>query len=93
MDQRNIVALKGAKDVDERVDLAEMADVSGFFQGVLADGAYVYVFDGGVGELLRVVERGEFVEAVVGDFGDSDVGFARVGVGAFGEADFGEDSE
>jgi len=28
------VALKGAKDVDERVDLAEMADVGGFFQGV-----------------------------------------------------------
>jgi len=48
MDQRNIVALKGAKDVDERVDLAEMADVGGFFQGVLADGSYVDVFDGGV---------------------------------------------
>ena len=57
MDQRNIVALKGAKDVDERVDLAEMADVGGFFQGVLADGAYVYVFDGGVGELLRELLR------------------------------------
>ena len=40
-----------------------------------------------------MVERGEFVEAVVGNFGDSDVGFARVGEGAFGEADFGEDSE
>jgi len=79
--------------MDERVDLTEMADVGGLFEGVLSYSADVDVLDGGVGEFLGVVEVGELVEPIVGNFGDSDVGFARVGIGAFGEADFGEDSE
>ena len=62
--------------MDQRVDLAEMADVGSLFEGVLSDGTDVDVFDGGMGELLGMVEVGEFVEALVGDFGDSDVGLA-----------------
>jgi len=36
---RNGVVLKRAENVNERVDLAQMADVGSLFQGVLADGA------------------------------------------------------
>ena len=57
-----------------------MADVSSFLQRVLADRADVHVFDRRVRQLLRVVERGQAVEAVVWNLGDADVRLARVGV-------------
>ena len=63
---RNGVVFKRAENVNERVHLAQMADVGGLFQRVLADGADVDVFDRGVRQLLRVVERGQLVEALVG---------------------------
>ena len=44
-DVRNLIAFKGAENVNEGVHLAQMADVGGFFQRVLADGAYVYILD------------------------------------------------
>ena len=84
---------KGANHVGQRVDVAQVPDVGGLFQSFLADGADVHVFDRSVGELLGVVERRELVKAVVGDFGDSDVGLARVGVGWLGKMRLGENAE
>ena len=77
-DVRNLIAFKRPQHVDERIYLAQMANVGGLFQRFLADGAYVDVFDRGVSQLFRVVERGQFVEPLVGDLGDSDVRLARV---------------
>ena len=76
--ERNRGIFENADHVGERVDLTQMADVGGLFQRVLADSADVDVFDGGVGQFLGVVERGQTVEAVVGNFGDADVRFARI---------------
>ncbi len=76
----------------ERIDLAKMADVSGLFKRVLADGADVDVFDGSVRQLLRVVERGQSVEPIVGNFGNPDVGLARV-AGLRGKMRLSEDAE
>src|SRR5882762_2322273 len=73
--------------------LAQMADVGGLFQGVLADGAYVHVLDGGMRQLLRVVERGQLVQTLVGDFGDSDVRLARVRICLLGKMDLGQDAK
>ena len=77
----------------QRIHIAQVADVGAFFERFLADGADVDVFDGGVGELLRVVQRGQPVEAVVGNFGDADVGLARVGIGLVGKIRLGENAE
>src|SRR5579864_1560946 len=63
------------------VNLAKLADVGGFLQRVLTDRAHVHVFDGGMGELLRVVERGQAIEAVVWNLGDADMGLSRIGLG------------
>ncbi len=55
-----------------------MADVSGLFERVLADGAYIHILDRGVRQLLWVIERSQFVEALIGHLGDADVRLARV---------------
>ena len=78
-DVRDGVVFKGAQHVGEGVDLAQVADVGGLLQRFLADGADVDVLDGGVGELLGVVEGGQAVQAVVGNLGDADVRLARIG--------------
>ena len=77
-DVRNGIVFKRPENVDERVHLAQMADVGGLFQRVLADGADVHILDRGVRQLLRMVERGQFVEALVGDLRDPDVRLARI---------------
>ncbi len=90
---RNLIAFERSQDVDKRIHLAQMADVGGLFQRVLADGAYVDVFHRGVRQLLRVVERGQFIEALVGDFRDSDVGLARVRKRALGKICLGQNAK
>ena len=57
-----------------------MGGVGGIVQRFLADGSNVNVFDRRVRELFGVVERGQLVEPVVGNFGDANVRFARIGV-------------
>ena len=71
---------KHAHHVGQRVDLAQVADVGGFLERVLPDRADVDVFHGGVRQLLRVVERGQAIEAVVRNLGDADVRLARIRV-------------
>ena len=85
---RNGVVFKGAENVNERVHLAQMADVGGLFQSVLADRADVDIFDRGVRQLLRIVERGQLVEALVGHLGYADVRLARVRNRLLGKIDF-----
>jgi len=70
-----------------------MGEIGGFFESILADGAHVHVFDGSVGQLLGVVERGQAVEAVVGHFSDADMGLARVGIGLLGEMRLGQNAK
>src|ERR1019366_2963726 len=77
-DVRNRIVFKRAENVNERVHLAQMADVGRLFQRVLADGADVYILDRGVGQLLRLIERGQLVEPLVGHLGDADVRLAWV---------------
>jgi hypothetical protein len=92
-DMRNRVVLKRAQYVNERIHLAQVADVGSLFQRVLADGTYVHVFDRGVRELLRVIERGQLVEALIWNLGDSHVGFTRVRKRVLGEIRLGQNSE
>ena len=62
-----------------------MGEIGGLLKGILADGADFHVFHGCMRQLLGIVERGQTVEAVVGDLSDSDMGLARVGVGLLGK--------
>ena len=64
--------------MNERIDAAQVGDVGGLFQRFLADGAHVNVFDRRMRQLLRVIERGQLVEALVGNFGHSYMSFARI---------------
>jgi hypothetical protein len=79
--------------VGERIHLAQVADVGRFLERVLANGADVDVFHRGVGQLLGVVERGQPVEAVVGNLGDADVRLARIGMGLGRKMRLGQDAE
>ena len=73
--------------------LRKVADVAALFERILADCANIHVFDGSMGQLLGIVERGQAIEAVVRHFGDSDVGFTRIGVRLLGQMRFGENAE
>ena len=77
---RDGIVLEGAQNMDERIDVAQTGEEVGLFEGFLADGGDIDVFDGGVGGLLWGIESGELVEALVGHACDTDVGLARVGV-------------
>src|SRR5690348_18201253 len=78
--------------VRERVYLAQVADVGGLFQRVLADRADINVVDRSVRQLFRVVERGETVETIVRNLGHADMCFARIG-GLAGQMRLGQDLE
>ena len=88
-DVRDGGIVEGADHVRDGVHLADVGD-DGVAQagaglglglrGVRRHGGNVHVLHRGVHQLARVVERGEAVEAVVGDLGDADVRFARIGV-------------
>ena len=87
---RNRGIVEDPHDVRQRVDIAQMRRVGRVFQRFLADRAHVHVFHRSMGQLLRVVERGQAIEAVIRYFGDADVRLARVGVGLLGEMRLGE---
>ncbi len=76
---RNGVVLESPHYVRDCVHIAKMGDVAGFFQRVLADGAEINVFNRGVRQFLGIALRGQAIETIVGNFGDADVGFARIG--------------
>ena len=92
-DVRNGGILKGANHVGQRVHIAQVPDVGALLEGFLANGAHIHIFDGGVGELLRVVECRQAIEAFVRHLGHSDVGLARVGVRLVGKMRLGENAE
>ena len=72
------IVFKGADDVSDRVHLAKVAEIAGFFEGILADCAEVNIFNRGVSQFFRIVLSGQPVEAIVGNLGDSDMSIARV---------------
>ena len=92
-DVRNGVIFESAKYVRKSVNVAEVGEEGGLFQRFLADGGNVGVLDLGVYEFARVEKLGETVEAIVGNGGDADVGFARIGEGAIGNVRLGENLE
>ena len=79
--------------MDQRVDVAQAGEEGGLLQRLLPDGGHVDVFDRGVGGLLRRVERGKFVEPLVGHACHADVRFARIGVAAIFELGLGKNLE
>ena len=76
------VVLEGTNDVSKRVNVTQVGRECGFVQRLLAERRHIGVFDAGVDQFLRVVQRGQPVEAVVGDFGDAEMGLARIAVRA-----------
>src|SRR5581483_4429694 len=74
----NGVVFEGANHVGERVHRAQVAEESTFLERFLADRSEIDVLDGGMGQLFWAVHGGKAVKTVVGNFGDADVGFARV---------------
>ena len=77
----------------QRVHIAQVPDVGAFLEGFLPDGAHIHIFDGGVGQLLRVVECRQAVEPFVRHLGHSNVGLTRVGIGLVGKMRLGENAE
>ncbi len=65
----------------QRVHLPQMRGICRVLQGILPYGTHIHVLDRRVGELLRVIERGQTVEPVVRNFGHANVRLARVGAG------------
>ena len=92
-DMRDRIVFKGAQHMNQRVHLTQVADVGGLLERFLADRADVDVFDGGVREFLGLVDGGQPVEPVVGNLGDADVRFARIGQGLGGKIRLGEHAE
>ena len=77
----------------ERIHLPEVADVGGFLQRVLANGANVDVFNRGVSQLFGVVKCGQTIESIIGNFRNSDVRFARVCMGLRRKMRFGQNAK
>ena len=92
-DVRDGGIVKGPHHVRQRIHVAQVADVGAFFEGFLPDRTHVDIFDRGVGQLLGVVERGQAVQAVVGNLGHADVSLTRIGIGLVGKMRLGENSE
>src|SRR5689334_8885161 len=92
-DMRNRGIIKCAYYMSERINLAQMSDVSALLERFLADCANINVFHRSVNQLFGVVEHGEPIEAVIGNFGDPNVGFTRVGEGMLRKLRLGKDTE
>ena len=79
---RNGVVLEGANHVRQGVHIAQVGGESSFVQRLLAERRDVSILDAGVHQLLGVVERGQAIETIVGDFGDAEMGLARIAMRA-----------
>ena len=77
-DVRNRIVFKGAHHVNDRVHLAQMAEVGRLLQCLLPDGTEINVVNRRVRKLFWIVLRREPVETVVGNFCNSDVCVAWV---------------
>jgi len=65
--------------VGNGIYLAEMAEITGLLKRFLSYSAEINIFDRGVSQFLGIVLDSQTIEAVVGNFGDADVCFARIG--------------
>src|SRR3954470_24288962 len=57
-----------------------MPDIGTLFQSFLPNGADVHIFDRGVSQLLRAVERRQLIEPLIRHLCHPDVGFAWIGI-------------
>ena len=70
-----------------------MTEVRTFFESFLPDGADIDVLHRGVRKLFRFEKRREAIEAVVRNFGNPDMGLARVGIGVLRKMRLRQNSE
>ncbi len=63
------VVFKGAHHVGQSVHIAQVRGEGGFVQRLLAQRRHVGKLDTGVHQFLGVVERGQAIQAIVGDLG------------------------
>lgn len=83
--------LEDAENEGKRVDDTQAGEVLGIAKSFLADGREVDIFDDGLGDLGRVEDGGEGIEAGIRHPGDADLRFHRAD--ARGLVDAGEDGE
>ncbi len=81
-DVRNGVVFEGAHHVRQRVDIAQVGGEGSLVQRFFRQRGHVGVFHARMDEFLRVVEGGQAVEAVVGNFGHAEVRLARIAMRA-----------
>ena len=67
--------------MDQGIVVAEVGKKSGLFERFLADSGDVGILDGGINNFLGVVQGGELIETIVGNFGDAEMRLAGIGVG------------
>ena len=65
--------VEDAQHVRQRVHFAQRREDGGIARAALGHAADVHVVDGGVGHLARLVERGELIDARLGNACDADV--------------------
>ena len=75
---RNGGIVKRAHHVSQGINRAEMRDVGRIFEGILADGSDVDIFNGRVHQLLGIAQRCEPVQPVVRHLRNANMGLARV---------------
>ena len=75
---RDGVIFEGAHHVGQRVHIAQIRGEGGFVQRLLAQRRHVGKLDAGMHQLLRVIQRSQAVEAVVGDLGHPQMRLARI---------------
>jgi hypothetical protein len=83
IDRANVgdgVIFESAQDVCDGIHLPQVTEIGRLLQRLLSDRSQVDVFHRSVREFLRTVHCGEFVESLVGNFGDAHVRLARVGM-------------
>ena len=75
---RNRVIFEGAHHMSQCVHVAQVRGEGGFVQRLLAQRCNVGKLDAGMHQLLRVIEYGQPVEAVVGYLGHPEMCLARI---------------
>ena len=78
---RNRIVLESSHHMGDGIHVAQMGDIAGFLQRVLANRPEVNILNRSMSQLLGIALRRQAVEAIVGDLGDPDVCVSRVGLG------------
>ena len=74
--------VKGAQHVGQRIYSAQGGKECSLLERFLANRGHISVFHHGMRQLLGVVLRSQAIQAVIRNFGDAQMRFARIGVPA-----------